>query len=308
MFGYIRPHIPALRVAEYEYYRAIYCGICRYHGEAAGAFSRLTLSYDAVFLALIRLTLTDKTVSFRRKRCAANPLTKRTCAVECDEIRYAAAATSLLAALKFEDDVADESGARRFAAKTCRIGGRRWKARVEASYPDLCASVSSALGKLYEAEQQADASPENISVDTLADLFGNVMSTVLSYRLDAEKKKIAAAVGRRIGRWLYCIDALDDLEDDAQKGRFNPFLSSYSSNKLSDEEKTTVSCLLAAETGSALAALDLIERDCHPQAWAIIDNILGIGLPRVSASVLDGTYRKPQRDKIEISEETVNAK
>ena len=57
MFGYIQPYIPNLTVGDYEYYRAAYCGLCRSMGKVCGSGSRLTLSYDGVFLALLRTAL-----------------------------------------------------------------------------------------------------------------------------------------------------------------------------------------------------------------------------------------------------------
>ena len=66
--------------------------------------------------------------------------------------------------------------------------------------------------------------------------------------------------------------------------------------------------MLNAEAGAALAALDLSDRASNPDAREILDNILGIGLPRVTAAVLDGTYRKPRRDNLEKNEGKKHAK
>ncbi|MBR3965064.1 MAG: hypothetical protein IKJ80_06620 [Clostridia bacterium] len=308
MFGYVRPHVPALRVAEYEYYRAIYCGICKSHSEASGSASRLALSYDAVFLALARLVLTGGRVTFSRQRCAANPLLKRACAKNCEETRYAAAATSLLTALKFDDDLTDEQGMRRFAARLGRLASSGWKRKVGKHYPTLIEPVSNALEELYRAENAAASAPDTLSLDILASLFGKVLSIILSHGMTGQTKQIAEAVGMHVGRWIYFIDALDDLKKDAQRGRFNPFLIAYSSDVLSDEEKRTVACMLDAEAAAALAALDLSDRSSNPDAREILDNVLGIGLPRVTAAVLDGSYRKPRRDNIEKNEEKSHVK
>ena len=308
MFGYVRPHVPALRVGEYEYYRAVYCGICKSHGEVSGSASRLALSYDAVFLALTRLVLTGDTVAFSRQRCAANPLAKRTCAKSCEQTRYAAAATSLLTALKFDDDLTDERGMRRFAARMGRLASNGWKRKVGNRYPELSRPVADALTQLYRAEAAAESTPDTLSLDVLASLFGKVLSVILSHGLEGQSKLIAEAVGMHVGRWIYFIDALDDLQKDARRGRFNPFLIAYSSDALSDEEKKTVACMLDAEAGAALAALDLSDGASNPDAREILDNILGAGLPRVTAAVLDGSYRKPRRDNIEKNEEKSHVK
>ena len=57
MFGYVRVQLLELRVREYRYYRGVYCGLCRAQGRCTGQCSRMTLSYDYVFLSLLRMAL-----------------------------------------------------------------------------------------------------------------------------------------------------------------------------------------------------------------------------------------------------------
>lgn len=54
MFGYIRPVESELLVKEYEFYRAVYCSLCKTGGRRVSRFSRFFLNYDFVFLALVR--------------------------------------------------------------------------------------------------------------------------------------------------------------------------------------------------------------------------------------------------------------
>ena len=59
MFGYVKPVPAELLVKEYEFYRATYCGICRSMKKHTGSLSKVTLSYDSVFLALVRMLSVD---------------------------------------------------------------------------------------------------------------------------------------------------------------------------------------------------------------------------------------------------------
>ena len=77
MFGYIRTAREELRVREYEYYRASYCGLCRSMGKCTGQCSRFALSYDFAFLANVRMALTQTAPTFRRRRCIAHPFRRR---------------------------------------------------------------------------------------------------------------------------------------------------------------------------------------------------------------------------------------
>ena len=83
MFGYVRTVPSELRLREYECYRAYYCGLCRSMGKCTGACSRLTLSYDFVFLAACRAWLCGEKPETKRFRCALHPLRGRAAANLC---------------------------------------------------------------------------------------------------------------------------------------------------------------------------------------------------------------------------------
>ena len=116
MFGYIRPKNAELKVRESEYYRAVYCGLCHAMRHVTGAFSRVTLSYDFVFLAIVRMGLIGEVPAFEQKRCFVHPTRKRPTACENETLRYCAGAAALLSYGKCRDDLHDETGLRRLGA------------------------------------------------------------------------------------------------------------------------------------------------------------------------------------------------
>ena len=59
VFGYIRVRESELRVRELSLYRAAYCGLCRSLGRECGQVSRIYLSYDLTFMALVRAALDE---------------------------------------------------------------------------------------------------------------------------------------------------------------------------------------------------------------------------------------------------------
>ena len=65
MFGYVTPYESELRVKEQLFYKSTYCGLCKTMGKRVCNESRLTLSYDIVFLALVRFLLTEEKVEYR---------------------------------------------------------------------------------------------------------------------------------------------------------------------------------------------------------------------------------------------------
>ena len=55
MFGYVTINKPELKIREFERYQGYYCGICRSLRKRYGISGQITLSYDMVFLAALRI-------------------------------------------------------------------------------------------------------------------------------------------------------------------------------------------------------------------------------------------------------------
>ena len=108
MFGYVRLYKPECKFREYEYYRGVYCGVCSALGRCGGACARMTLSYDAAFLALVRLALEGETPRFAKKRCLAHPLRRHTEALPTHAAELSARASLILTFYKNTDDLADD--------------------------------------------------------------------------------------------------------------------------------------------------------------------------------------------------------
>ena len=298
MFGYVQPYIPNLTVGDYEYYRAAYCGLCRSMGKICGGSSRLTLSYDGVFLALLRTALTKNAPSLERHVCPYSPLVKKNMLVGSPDMDFSAGAMGVLAALKIEDDVADEAGIKKLGALLCRPSAKKWIRGADGLDLGIAPETRKRLDAYYAAEKEnASCEFSDAGIEAGAEAFGEVVGMLASRGIEQENYAIAYSVGRHVGRWIYCIDALDDLGEDAKKGRYNAFIASYG-DSLDEDEKLTLTCLLCDESDSAMAMLELADADESSRAYRIIKNILTEGMPRVARDVLDGKYRKPRREEV----------
>lgn len=298
MFGYVQPFITDLTVGDYEYYRAAYCGLCRSMGKVCGSSSRLTLSYDGVFLSLLRMALMNDTPECERHRCPYSPLVKRNMLVDSPDIDFSAGAMGVLAALKLEDDVIDESGLMNFCALLCRAPAKKWTERADQQDLGIVKSIRDKLATFYEAEKSnSERDFSESGIDSCAEAFGEVVGMLAARGVKFENYAIAYAVGHHVGRWIYCIDALDDFEEDVKKGRYNVLIAAYG-KELDADARLTLECLLRDESDSAMAMLDLADVDESSRAYRIVKNILTVGMPRVARAVLDGTYRKPRREDI----------
>ena len=94
-------------------------------------------------------------------------------------------------------------------------------------------------------------------------------------------------IGRHIGRWIYIVDACDDLDDDIKKQRFNPFIYLYDGRELTEEQKRDVANSLRLELAAAEPAFDLIDFSECPTIGGIIKNIIYRGMPDTADSVLE---------------------
>lgn len=280
MFGYIKTYTPELRVREDEYYKAVYCGLCRAQGKCTGQCSRFTLSYDMAFLAIVRLAVSDQTVMFRRGRCMAHPFKARSYALRNDELDLCAYASALLVYGKCRDDISDERGKQKLKARLARPFASHMRKKSLKKYADIDKIVTEGLSELSSIEERRLA-----SVDVPADSFGRLLARICSYGYDGSNGKILYDMGFHIGRWVYIADAIDDCDEDIERGRFNPFVCLYGGRAPTDEERLNVSDSLRLELARAELAFDLLECDGKRDIRGIIDNIIYVGMPRTADDI-----------------------
>lgn len=302
MFGYIRPVVGELKVRENEMFRAVYCGLCRSMGSHTGCASRMTLSYDFVFLALLRAALTGEKFSVGAHRCAVHPLKRRPVADDNAALAYCADAAALLSCAKLRDDLTDERGMRRLAAQSLRPAAASMHRRVKGRDALDCA-IDDHLARLTALE-----AAESDSLDETAACFGALLGEIFADGLDGVSARIAREAGEAVGRFIYIIDAADDAPEDAEKGRYNPILrrwgedifemrlcrSSLNSPDPPKEKRRlrrdiaeglyTAALLSLSRLENALELMDFTSAD--PETEGILKNTAFLGMPAQLRCVL----------------------
>lgn len=281
MFGYVRAAREELTVGQDKLYRAAYCGLCKAMGRCTGQCSRLTLSYDMVFLYLVRTALTDTEPRLTDGRCLLHPFRKRPMLAHDGELDFAARVGALLTYGKLSDDLADEKGLRRLAKRMLRpIFGR---AKKRADLTELWEKLNARLCELSALE--AKKLP---SVDASAEIFGKLLAEVFAYGLDGDTRKLAYEIGYRTGRWIYAVDAADDMDADAKSGNYNPFLLLYE-GKIDAEQRRYIEMTMQYDLQAAVAALDLANTSA---VTPILQNIFYLGMP---AAAKRAVHKKEQQ-------------
>lgn len=274
VFGYVKINSAELKVREYELYKGAYCGLCRSMGKCTGQCSRLSLSYDFTFLVMLRIALSNTEISFSQRRCIAHPLKKRNVMDRNEQLDLCAHSSAILGYHKVKDDLCDEHGLKKIRARLYYPLVSHWRKKsLRAGYSELDERVANALARLAELERQKKS-----SVDEPAAIFGEILADIASFGFEGKEQRIARALGRSVGKWIYIVDALDDCEEDREKGRYNPFLLLYGGCLPSGEELSRIADAAKLELLSAEAAVDLLETD-REAAKNIIENVLYLGMP-----------------------------
>ncbi len=133
------------------------------------------------------------------------------------------------------------------------------------------------LATLYETESGGGSGET---------LFGEILGDIFAYGLDDAPSRIAREIGRGVGRAIYVIDAVDDIDEDKKAKRRNPIADAWSGLP-TETAGAAVSDGIRLTLFSAGAAAELIEEtDGAPESAAIVRNILFSGLPREADRVI----------------------
>ncbi|MCR4717469.1 MAG: DUF5685 family protein [Lachnospiraceae bacterium] len=213
MFGYIQVRKPELKIKDYETYQAFYCGLCSTLWDLYGALGSITLTYDMTFLVLLLSSVYDLQENRSDMRCIVHPAKKRK-HISTKASEYASHMNIILTYYHFIDDINDEASKIAFAES--KVYTPAFKKAVK-RYPKKATQIENCLNKLSELEKA------NASIEDLTDCFGRLMMVLFNYKKDAFSDYLKA-LGYHLGRFIYVMDAYDDMAKDKENGAFNPLV------------------------------------------------------------------------------------
>ena len=281
MFGYVRPSEARLSEADKERFAAAYCGLCRTLGERYGLASRFILNYDFAFLAI--LLWEGEAPEPLHGGCIAHPAGKRPYFPGNAALELAADYSVILARLQAADALADPGGGKakyRLLAAALKGGYRRAAARR----PAFDGKVREQLTRLRALEEGGCA-----SLDEPADAFARLLAGAALEARDPVKRRVLEQLLYHLGRWIYLVDAADDLPEDFASGSYNPLLRRFGleEGKLTGEARESLVVSLDHSIRLMGAALELWDFG----AWsAVVRSVVYEGLFLVGGAVLEGTF------------------
>lgn len=260
MFGFVTASLDELAPPDRDRYLAVYCGICRRIHSQASNLSRLGLSYDMAFLALLHMSLYEPEEEQGSNACVLHPIRRRPWA-DCESIRYAADMNVALAYYNAMDDWNDD---RKLSARLlAAIFGANMPA-IQSRYPRQCEAIEACIRELSELEKANCENP-----DLPANCFGRLMAELLVFREDLWAPTLRQ-MGMALGRFIYLTDAAVDYRRDQKKGKYNPFLVMGTGEDYTRWEQYLVMAMAACT--QAYEKLPLV------QDKALLDNILYSGV------------------------------
>lgn len=262
MFGYVNVYKDELKIKDFTRYRAYYCGLCKQLGQSYNQLTRLGLNYDFTFLALLLDALQDPEPEVLPERCLKHAGAKRYMVRNNAAVQYGADMSVALTYEKLRDDWRDEHSIKALLAM---LPYRLAMRRVCRKHAQKIAVFRQKLSELSQKEAE-----QCTNLDEIADCFAQLMEEI--FRV-AENDNLSR-LGYNIGRFIYILDAYDDMQEDSAHGRYNPVAAQYSGApqeliRQGVERSLTFTLAAAAD---CYRALDIKRNQ------AILDNIIYMGL------------------------------
>lgn len=261
MFGYVVVNKPELKIKEYDEYREYYCGLCYGLKHFHGVKSQLCLSYDYTFLLMLFTGLYEPEETCRARRCAIHPFEKRKVR-DNKFVEYVADMGIVLARLKCVDDWDDEKD---FVKKSYGAMLKKDYSKVKAQYPEKIEIIEQCIMNIRRAEENKET-----NIDVLSGYFGKAFEEVCAIYAD-EWETTLRSIGFFLGKFIYIMDAYDDIEKDIKDKNFNPFKEKYLEEGF-DEYIREILMLNAAECAREFEKLPIIKE------VEILRNILYSGI------------------------------
>lgn len=235
MFGYVVMNKPEMKVKDFDMYRSFYCGLCRELRERYGIAGQISLNYDMTFVILLLSGLYEPPVRKGTTRCIVHPVIKQD--IRKNEFtEYAADMNLILTYYKCMDDWNDEQ-------KLLRLGYAKLleknNHRTEVVYQEKAEKIVYYLNQLSRWEKE-----EETDIDKMAGCFGRIMEEIFAYKHDNWEPTLRR-MGFYLGKFIYLLDAYEDVEKDAENGNYNPFSGKYIMEGFEEQVRQLLTMMLA---------------------------------------------------------------
>ncbi len=219
LFGYVSVLKDELKIREYHIYRSYYCGLCKTLGKQFSQVVRLGLNYDFAFLALTMGALSDTPAGVVQEHCIIHPISRRPISQDEKALSYAAYMSIMVTYFKLIDDRRDLGSLKSMLALMFyKSQLRKCKKKYQRQYT----LIETQLKELNRLEKEGCT-----DIDLVADCFAQILGCLFvpeDLDLDEKASRALHVFGYQLGRFIYIIDAFQDIREDAKHHNYNPIL------------------------------------------------------------------------------------
>lgn len=284
MYGYIVVNKPELKFREYEVYHSHYCGLCAALGERHGVQGKLSISYDMTFLILLLTGLYEPPVRVTRHRCVAHPASKHPVrrSVVTD---YVADMNVLMTYYKCMDDWKDEH---QLTRRAMAAGLAKSVSNIGRQYPQKCLIIRNELERLSQFERNQET-----NIDQVAACFGTIMAELAVMQPDAWEDTLRR-MGFQLGKFIYLLDAYEDLAGDLKAGRYNVFAAHRSQENFDGLcegilNSVMAECAKQFERLPILEDVEILRNIIYSGVWTRFEIVRRRGQQRKRENKIDGS-------------------
>lgn len=247
------------------------------------------MNYDFTYLAIL---LSDGNEERSEdSRCYASPVKKKAYSVSNSSMELAADESVILAYWQICDGITDHHGLKKLKyLGSCALLKRAYR-KASALRPAFDQQVRDQLKILRELEEQ-----NCDSIDRAADAFAGLLSNAAEEIEDPVRRRVLTQMLYHLGRWVYLVDAADDLQEDAKSGNYNPIALRYqlSNGEWTNESRHEFALTLDHSIRMMTTSYELWDFG----VWTpILETTLYKGLFQVGKAVLDGTFHRETNRK-----------
>lgn len=223
MFGYLIPSQEYLTDKEIILWNSFNCGICHIYGKHSKLL-KLCLNSDLGFLNMWLHYHYQKIPDFKTSFCIGNA--GKHCFVLHDEISTNVANIGLiLLDTKLKDDLMDNNFKHKFLNKHFKKSIEQAKEK----FPNFSQVITTQIEKQNEIEKNLITDLEVASLPS-AVILESIIKELTSNNLSKNEQELFFG----LGRWVYILDAIADIEEDHKNKNYNPILvnRNFQGNKL----------------------------------------------------------------------------
>lgn len=278
------PDKPNMFIKDFTMYKAFYCGLCKTIGKNCSQMMRFSTNYDITFLDVLAHAVFDKQVEIVNEGCVLNPLKKKSIVVGDEITKKVVDINNILLHYKCVDDIVDNKSV--FKKIVDKLILRRHYKKSKNKFKELDNIISKQYDELRVMEKENCG-----TIDAVCDKFANIMSAIGKEVFQDKVDDNLNVIMYNIGKHIYIADAIDDIQDDFEKGKYNMFLVGYSfisREQFLKDKNEQLNFLLGACVGAINEAFDNLKFNKFD---GVLTNIFWYGLKKSDDDLLRRTEK-----------------